>query len=63
MGKRQLLKGDPRMKPEQFDREMRYQAMLSIARNMLSNGLMTGDEFAQIEQLLDNKYHPVFRAA
>lgn len=51
------------MKPEQFDREMRYQAMLSIARNMLSNGLMTSNEFAQIERLLDEKYHPVFRAA
>ena len=50
------------MKSERFEREMRYQTMLSISRSMLGRGLISDEDFAKIERLLNEKYQPIFRA-
>ena len=36
---------------------------LFISRNMLGKGLISDEDFAKIERLLDEKYQPIFRAA
>lgn len=51
------------MKPERFERELSYQTMLSISRRMLTNNLISDKEYTEIEQMLNEKYQPIFRAA
>lgn len=51
------------MKPERFEQELRYQTMLAIFRQMLAGSLISDEEYAQIERMLDEKYRPIFRAA
>lgn len=45
-----------------FEKEIRYQAMLSICRAMLGNGVISMDEFRSAERLLWEKYQPIFSA-
>ena len=45
-----------------FEKEIRYQAMLSICRAMLENGTISMDEFRSAERLLREKYQPIFSA-
>lgn len=51
------------MKPERFEWELTYQTMLSISRRMLTNNLISDKEYTEIEQMLNEKYQPIFRAA
>ena len=39
-----------------FEKEIRYQAMLSICRAMLESGVISMDEFRSAERLLREKY-------
>lgn len=48
---------------EWFDRETRYQVMQSILRNMLSTGIISEEDFAKAECLLNDMYQPIFRDA
>ena len=47
------------MTKEQFEREKVYGVMLSIARAMLSKGLITKQEYKRIEVMLVDKYMPI----
>ena len=38
--------------------ELMYQMTMSIARRMFSEGLMTEDEYRQIDTMFREKYHP-----
>ena len=50
------------MTQQGFEKEVRYQAMLSICRAMLGSGVLSMDEFRSVEQLLREKYQPIFSA-
>lgn len=41
-----------------FQNEMMYQATMSIARKMLRDGLITEDEYRQIDTMFIEKYQP-----
>lgn len=43
-----------------FEKEIRYQAMLSIFRAMLESGVISTDEFRSAERLLREKYQLIF---
>lgn len=51
------------MTSDQFEREMRYQAMMAISQQMLNVGLLSADDLKQIEGYLREKYQPIFCAA
>ena len=53
---------DKHMTQKGFEKEIRYQAMLSICRAMLGSGVISMDEFHCAEQLLREKYQPIFSA-
>ena len=46
------------MTQEQMRDDMRYQAALSVAKTMLENGLITEEEYAEIDAKLPQKYRP-----
>ena len=46
------------MTPEQFDREKKYQAALTIARVMLKQGIITEGDYDQIEKIFRVKFCP-----
>ena len=48
------------MTAEQFDREKRYQAALSIARDMLRQGVLNEADFLRVEAKLAEKFRPTF---
>jgi len=48
---------------DQFEREMRYQAMLAISQKMHNEGLLSADDLKLIEGYLREKYQPIFCAA
>ena len=50
------------MTQQGFEKEIRYQAMISICRAMLGSGVISMDEFHSTEQLLREKYQPIFFA-
>lgn len=50
------------MEYRQFEQDKKYQAALSIARDMLGKGMITADDYRAIETRLANKYQPVFGA-
>lgn len=50
------------MTREQFSREKKYQAAVSIARGMLAQGVITADDFREILTILAAKYRPFFTA-
>ena len=51
------------MKPERFERELRYQAMVAICRQLLKNGALSQADFDEAERCLRAKYQPIFTAA
>jgi hypothetical protein len=51
------------MTSDQFEREMRYQAMMAISQKMLNEGLLSEDDFEKIDSYLREKYQPIFCAA
>ena len=50
------------MTQQGFEKEIRYQAMLSICRAMLESSVISMDEFRSAERLLREKYQPIFFA-
>ena len=48
------------MTQEQFDREAKYRAAISIAKKMLVNGIISDADFAKIKVLFITKFKPVF---
>ena len=44
---------------EQFDREKDYHAAISIAKALLSKGLVTEREYDKIDTILIGKYRPI----
>lgn len=49
-----------RMSKEQMRREKLYQATMSIVRKMLAEGLITEEEYRQIDTMFLAKYRPLF---
>mgnify|MGYP000874259559 FL=1 len=47
------------MNVERFRAEKMYQVSLSLAKSMLNKGLLTEEEFAVINAILLEKYHPL----
>ena len=47
------------MTTEQFDSEKKYQAALAIARAMLEQGVITGDDYDKTEEVLRGKFRPL----
>lgn len=45
-----------------WERELRYQTMISVSRRMLSGGTITRRDLARIEDHLYKKYRPIHRA-
>lgn len=45
---------------EQFDRESGYRMALSIMKGWLQRGLLTRREYGQIEQILSEKFSPIW---
>jgi len=50
------------MTKKQFDQEMQYQAMNALSLRMLKEGIITQKEYTRIENGLNDKYQPIFRA-
>lgn len=48
------------MSKEEFKNEKLYQATMHIARKMLNEGLITEEEYRQIDTIFLAKYQPVF---
>ncbi len=47
------------MTKEQFHNEKMYQATMALARQMLRQGLITEDEYREVEAVFLKKYKPV----
>lgn len=47
------------MSKEQMAREKLYQTTMSIARRMLRNSLISKEEYAVIDTIFTEKYHPI----
>jgi hypothetical protein len=47
------------MNEEQFERERKYQASAAVAKAMLENGILTAEEYRQIDTILLEKYRPI----
>ena len=48
------------MKPERFERELRYQTMLSLCHSLLKSGILSQADFDEAERCLRAKYQPIF---
>ncbi|MCD8300574.1 MAG: hypothetical protein LUC41_05315 [Clostridiales bacterium] len=48
------------MDSERMNSELMYQATMSIARRMLERGLMSREEYREIDTIFLEKYHPIF---
>ena len=46
------------MSKEEFKNEKLYQATMDIARKMLNEGLITEEEYRQIDTIFSEKYQP-----
>lgn len=44
-----------------FEREMRYQAMMAICLSLRRRGILSEQDFAAAESLLNDQYHPILR--
>ena len=49
-----------RMSKEQMRQEKLYQATMSMVRRMLAEGLITEEEYRQIDTMFLEKYRPLF---
>lgn len=47
------------MTKEQFHNEKMYQATMGMVRRMLSEGIISAEEYAQMERIFLEKYKPV----
>ena len=47
------------MTKEQFQREKMYQATMGMVRQVLSEGLISLEEYAKVEQIFLEKYKPL----
>ena len=47
------------MTPEEFDRERRYQTVMHFVRKMLDQGLISEEEYRQIDTKNRAKFRPV----
>ena len=47
------------MTKEAFQREKMYQATMGMVRRMLSEGLISLEEYAKVEQIFLEKYKPL----
>lgn len=47
------------MRPEQFEAEMNYQAAIEIADGFRKRGLLTEEEYHQIDTILLQKFRPI----
>lgn len=48
------------MRKEEFQNEKLYQTTMSIARKMLQEGIVSEEEYRQIDTIFLEKYKPVF---
>ena len=48
------------MRKEEFRNEKMYQATMGIARKMLKEGIVSEEEYRQIDTIFLEKYKPVF---
>lgn len=48
------------MRKEEFQNEKLYQTTMQIARKMLKEGIVSEEEYRQIDTIFLEKYHPVF---
>lgn len=48
------------MTDEEFKRERLYQRTMSVFRKMLSEGLITEEEYAEIDTRMSEKYSPKY---
>lgn len=48
------------MNEKQFRNEKLYQTTMNMARRMLSQGLISGEDYRQIDTIFLEKYQPVF---
>lgn len=48
------------MGKEDFKNEKLYQTTMSMARKMLSEGLITEEEYCRIDTIFLEKYRPIF---
>lgn len=48
------------MTKKRFEKEMRYQVMLSICRSMTAQGVLSKDDAVWTERFLREKYQPIF---
>ena len=46
------------MRKEQYRADMLYQVSLTVAKSMRAKGLITADEYAEIDSMLLVKYQP-----
>ena len=46
------------MSKEEFHNDMLYHAAISIAKTILENGLITEEEYVEIDTILLEKYRP-----
>ena len=51
-----------RMSKEQMRQEKLYQATMSMVRRMLEKGLISEEEYRQIDTMFLEKYRPLFGA-
>ena len=52
--------GGHRMTAAQFERQIDYSTMMSLTQEMLDGGLISPQEFSQIEVMYAAKYRPIF---
>jgi len=48
------------MSTEQFEAEKNYQVLMSMAKSLRNKGLLTEEEYAEIDTRLKAKYQPLF---
>ena len=47
------------MSHEEFRNEKLYQATMHIARKMLAEGIISDEEYARVDKMFLEKYHPL----
>ena len=48
------------MSKEQFEAEKDYQVLMSMAKKLRNQGLLTEEEYTEIDTRLKAKYQPIF---
>ena len=58
--KTSVIDDQPMLTHDQFQRELSYRAVLSVARRSLENKLITRKEFVRINAVMRRKFSPVW---